>query len=133
MERVSDVLSYETDNLAELNIVGLSRLLAYLGWQDRPVIMRSSALACEQEGTDLLVAITQAVGAQAYLSGDGASGYQQDDLFARRGITLVRQNFAQPVYSQSAGGAFRPGLSIVDALFEIGASATAALLEPPAA
>jgi hypothetical protein len=128
MKMLVETFAYGGDNLAEFNAIGLRRTLDYIGWHDRALI-KSSALVCRGHGTDLLIAITKAVGATAYLCGGGAGGYQLDAAFAEHGVTLIYQQFTHPVYPQSRGRDFQPGLSIVDALFEIGPSATAKLLE----
>jgi len=128
MDVVADILSYEGDSLSELNIRGLRKMLAYIGLSSRSVVT-SGSLDRHEAGTDLLVAIARAVHADTYLSGDGADEYQDRGTFAANGITLTFQGFEHPTYSQTGGGAFQRGLSIVDALFEIGPSATARLLE----
>lgn len=127
MDIVAEVLSYREDRLAEFNIRSIYRILDYIGWNNRKLV-RSSTLGCHQQRTDLLIAISQALGACVYLSGDGAGEYQDPAAFVEHGITLVYQNFAHPVYPQSTGESFQAGLSIIDALFELGPSATAQLL-----
>lgn len=129
MKLINDVLSNDEDNLAEFNIHGINRILDYLGLKDRRFV-RSSTLGCHQQQTALLIAMSQAVGARAYLCGDGADGYLEAEAFGEHGIKLLFQNFSHPVYPQSTGREFQAGLSIVDALFELGPAATAALLEP---
>ena len=128
MALVDDVLSYEGESLCELNVRGLHRTLDHLGWDHRTLIS-SASLGLQETGTDLLVAIARTVNAGTYLSGDGAEGYQQRDPFDASGVTLTFQNFEHPVYPQTGAPDFQRGLSIVDALFEVGAPATARLLE----
>jgi hypothetical protein len=90
-------------------------------------LVRSSELAAEGSGTDLLVALVQAAGGDAYLAGGGAGGYQEDELFAAAGIELRYQAFAAPTYPQG-DHEHVAGLSSVDALMRLGPQATRAML-----
>jgi len=74
----------------------------------------------------MLVEIVRSVGGDTYLSGDGASGYQDDHLFFSAGLRLVKNCFVQRPYRQCGAGAFVPGLSILDMLTNEGAEATRA-------
>jgi hypothetical protein len=80
----------------------------------------SSALNCEKKATELLVEICNKVGANVYLCGGGADGYQQDDLFAESNIKLIYNKFQHPVYDQANTNEFIPGLSIIDPLMNCG-------------
>jgi hypothetical protein len=96
-----------------------------------PGMVRSSELNVNGAATDLLIATTKAVGGTAYLSGDGADGYQQDGRFAEEGLELQFQSFAPQPYPQIGSKEFVPGLSVLDALFNLGFEGTAALLDRP--
>lgn len=62
------------------------------------------------------------------MCGGGADGYQDENIFTAAGIDLIHQNFQHPVYSQKACNEFVNGLSIVDALMNVGAKETALLI-----
>src|SRR5438270_95391 len=90
--------------------------LPCLGWfaerlsLPRRHMLRASALGpAVGSGTDLLVALVQAVGGDAYLVGGGAVGYQEDAKFAAAGIALYRQDYRHPTYPQPGGKAFVAG------------------------
>jgi GNAT superfamily N-acetyltransferase len=84
------------------------------------------------EGDDRLVALVNAVApGSVYLSGKGGRNYQDPAKFEAAGIALRYKAFAPAPYAQVGGGAFMPGLSIVDALFSLGIEATRALIAPP--
>jgi hypothetical protein len=123
---VQEILGEPTDRLTELNEHGLRLLAAALGL-DPAKLVRASNLDADAGSTELLVQLTRSAGGSAYLSGDGAAGYQDDELFARAGLELVYQEFEQQPYPQLADG-FVPGLSVVDALFSVGAERTRALV-----
>jgi hypothetical protein len=93
----------------------------------RAEIVLSSALAVQQTKADRLVEICRRLGADTYLSGQGARAYQEDELFRAAGIDLVYSDFVPRTYPQ-LWGEFCPGLSVLDALFNLGADATAEML-----
>ena len=112
------VVNPET-NLARYNIHAIDKLVAHLGLRP-PTRHRSSALGVDAHATDLLISIARRVGADTYLCGGGAAEYQDDGAFAGSGVVLQYQDFQHPQYDQRHGGAFIPGLSIVDALMHCG-------------
>ena len=124
---VASVFAYDGGNLVDFNERGLRLTLDHLGWPSRAFV-RSSTLGLAGQGTDRLIGITKSVEGDTYLCGGGAGGYQDDAAFAAHGVTLRHQQFQHPEYPQSNRGSFQPGLSVLDALFEIGARRTAALL-----
>jgi hypothetical protein len=82
-------------------------------------------------GTDLLIAIVKACGGSAYLSGDGADGYQEAASYAAERLGLVFQEYRHPFYPQG-GDDFVGGLSIIDALMHCGFEGTAGLIRTTA-
>ena len=71
--------------------------------------------------------VLRKVGATRYLSGLGARGYMQPDLFEAAGIEIEWQHFVHPVYPQPFGE-FIPYLSILDTLLNCGIAGTRDLL-----
>lgn len=90
--------------------------------------VRSSVLRCKARATERLVELVTAVGGTTYLSGGGAGGYQEEKYFHEAGIELVYAGFAARAYPQRAKQ-FVPGLSVIDALMNVGFSETRRLLE----
>jgi hypothetical protein len=80
-------------------------------------IVSSSTLGVTTRSTQLLIDLLNKVGADTYVCGGGASGYQDDSSFAKNGIKLVYNNFTHPIYSQLRTDDIVQGLSIIDALF----------------
>jgi hypothetical protein len=113
------LLNYECELIADYNIQAVTRIAQLLGLSCK--FVRQSEISAEGRSTELLVNIARAVGADAYLSGDGAAGYQDDDQFAQAGIRLERLNFVQKPYA--TGQEFVPGLSIIDYLMHCGPEA----------
>lgn len=115
------------DNLAVYNVAAVTALARELRI-DTAKMVPSSRLGVEAQATDMLVDLIRAVGGDAYLNGGGAAGYLEPEKFAAAGITLVQQDFQHPVYPQVGGMDFVPGLSFLDALFNVGFAATTSLL-----
>ena len=88
----------------------------------------SSNLPHGGSSNELLASLTKAVGGEAYLTGKGASAYLDENIYKAARIQLIHQNFQHPVYSQRNTPEFIEGLSIVDALMNIGFENVADLL-----
>jgi hypothetical protein len=116
------------ERLMDFNLAGLRALL---GFMRLPVdhLRLASDYGVDTTATQRLVDLVKACGGTGYLAGDGTAGYQRDALFAENGLELRRNNFVHPVYSQPKWG-FVAGLSIVDALFNVGPEVVRALLRP---
>ena len=121
-------LGNATTSLCEYNVALLESVARALGI-DWSRVVRSSDLGVEAVGTTRLVRLVQRVDGSHYLAGGGAGGYQDDAEFAAAGVGLVPQSFAHPTYPQRGSTTFVAGLSIVDALMNLGIGGTAALLE----
>jgi hypothetical protein len=124
---VREILEQPIERLAELNEHGVRRIARALGL-DESRFVRSSSVNPSSRATDLLIELTKAVGGTTYLAGSLAgSTYQEDEKFADAGIELRYQRFEHPEYPQPVEP-FVPGLSIVDALMNVGPEGTGALL-----
>jgi len=115
------------DLLADFNMRALRALIKALGLDSTRVVL-GSGLKLEGKGTDLLVAMVQAVGGTTYLCGGGQAGYQEDEKFAAAGLRLIHQHFEHPVYAQTNTTQFAAGLSIIDALMHCGFERTRAFV-----
>lgn len=68
--------------------------------------------------SERLVCLVQAVGGNAYLTGQGSKGYLDENIFRKAGIEVLWQNFLPPVYPQ-LHGAFATNLSALDPLMMV--------------
>ncbi len=82
----------------------------------------SSAMGLSSTGGTRLVDIVQRVGGTEYLSGAGGEKYQEQSEFEAANLRLTVRPYAPRPY-EARGYPFRPGLSIVDALFLKGRAA----------
>jgi len=115
--------------LGEYNIRAITALAGLLGLEAR--LVRSSAYGVTSTRTLRLAELVEKVGAKTYLAGAGAiASYQKDEVFLSRGIDVMAQGFAPPAYPRGSRAPI-PGLSIIDALFWLGAEGTRALLDVP--
>ncbi len=90
-------------------------------------LRRSSELGITTMKSQRLVDLCKALGADVYLSGQGARDYLDGDLFARAGIKVVFQEFRHPEYAQAYRG-FQSHLAAVDLLFNHGPASRGILL-----
>jgi hypothetical protein len=107
---VKELIECDAAMLADFNIQVIQRLSSLFGYTPR--FVRQSELPVDGRSTELLIALTRAVGGDTYLCGGGAAGYQDDALFAAHGIDLVYQRFMPPRYGDPRQ--FIPGLSVID-------------------
>lgn len=116
---IENILDQETNNLAEFNINTVMMLLNYMEINDVNLV-KSSDLLLSSSSTQLLIDVVKAVGGDSYLAGGGAQGYQEDELFKEQGVELIYQNYQHPTYEQKNNAEFIKGLSIIDALMNVG-------------
>lgn len=74
-------------------------------------------LLCKNER---LIALLKAMGANIYLSGNGARKYNDEEKYKDNQIELVYQQFTHPQYPQIHSQEFVPNLSALDLLFNCG-------------
>lgn len=105
------------------NIRGICRILN----MESHVLTASSLSPGERglSGSALLADLCREIGAEVYLAGDGADGYEREEEYTRRGIVLRKSAFVPPPYRQTgAKNGFLAGLSIIDALMNCGPEET---------
>ena len=79
-------------------------------------------------GDERLIAIIKCLKGVKYLSGKGGSKYQDKKKFIKAGIIIEYTDFYQKEYKQLSDN-FEEGLSILDALFNLGIKNTFDLLK----
>ena len=114
-------------NLARYNIAVIRAIADRIGLRHDHCVV-SSALGGRGQANELLIDLTRKTGGTCYLCGGGAAGYQDDAAFAEAGLELRYQRFTHPGYAQTGQVDFEPGLSIVDALMNVGCGNVKGLL-----
>lgn len=127
MPLMESLINYSTENLAEYNIKAIRTLIEVMGLSTGHFVL-ASMLNVAGNSNELLISITGKVGGDTYMCGGGAGGYQEEEKFIAAGLNLLNQNFKHPQYKQIGSKDFTPGLSIVDALFNVGSEAVARML-----
>ena len=110
------------DYLSNLNTEMISFFVGELGIETT-IIKASTLGVLSDEPNDRIARIVAEVGGDVYLSGSGAREYFREEPFRNAGIHVVFQKFETVPYSQLYG-AFIPGMSIIDPLFNIGKDGT---------
>jgi hypothetical protein len=120
----ADLYSRAWTRLVDLNLVIIEYLCRCFGI-DTPLV-RSSALAVGRPGTELLVELCHAVGAQEYVSGPGGLDYVKDAVLLHAGLRSTYARYQPVPYPRRSPGS-AGHLSAVDLLFHAGAGAGAVL------
>jgi hypothetical protein len=124
LDAALEVLGDETEEgLADVNEAVIRRACAALGIGTEMV--RSSTLNLGAlDPTDRHIALCRILGATTYLSGQGATAYNDEARFRDAGIALAYLSFEHPEYGQEREP-FTPGLSVLDFLARTGNDARA--------
>ena len=119
-EFFEELINHDTDSLVEYNLHALNQIIRVLKFDNTEIYNASSLIPeVENKKSDLLIDLIHKVNGSAYLYGAGSS-YLEEDKFMSKGIDLIDQNFFHPVYNQDGRKTFTPGLSIMDAFFNLG-------------
>jgi cephalosporin hydroxylase len=109
---------FEIENFCELNIAFIREMMKIFKIET-DVHLMSELLETSFKNNDLLIEIGKQLGCSTYLSGKGASKYNDAEKFKINGIKLEYQQFESPVYEQMFSP-FVSNLSILDLLFNEG-------------
>jgi hypothetical protein len=125
--RIEALYAGDVQSLFELNRSSIEIAKDLLGIKTRLAV--SSELNVAGGGTEKLVETVASLNGNVYVTGEGAGSarYLEDSAFGARGITIQKQGFMHPVYSQ-LWGEFIPNLSILDLLFSAGPQSLAVLM-----
>lgn len=128
MEVLEPLVRNSESGIGAYNLSALTAIARRLGLLDGRSIVRSSELGVEAKSTERLATLTRRVGGNTYLAGGGAAGYQEDAVFEGHGIELRFQSFAHPAYVQRKCDSFEPGLSVIDAVMNLGWESVGSIL-----
>ena len=119
MDWLKPLILFPESNLANYNMLVIRTIAERIGLRHDHFVV-SSSLGATGQATELLIDLTKRVGGDCYLCGGGAQGYQDDQAFIATGLELLYQSFNSPIYVQGANNEFSSGLSIIDALMNVG-------------
>jgi hypothetical protein len=114
-------------SVAEMNIAFIRLVAGMLGLE--PEWRRSSEIGSSGQRSDRVLDLLHRAGARSYLCARGSYDYMHDDgVFPVADIDVGFQDFAPQPYAQRRADAFVSHLSVLDALFEVGADETRRLV-----
>lgn len=113
------LISNIENNVADYNFSNIRSIAEYLGI-DVNKIKLASSFQVNSSSTQRIIDLVKLNDGNSYYCGGGATGYQEDELYEQNGIKLIYQNYSHPIYSQRNSGDFLDGLSVLDALLNIG-------------
>lgn len=115
--KLVEELIYKKDYqyIADMNQDIIIHLSYHFGCESQFVY--KSSLKIDSKSTQMLIDVCNAVGADTYLCGGGASGYQDDNMFENSDIHLVYQNYCLVPYGDMK--VFLPGLSVIDYIMSV--------------
>jgi WbqC-like protein family len=116
-----------SQNLVEKNVWFVQEVANKLHIDSK--FIYSSQLDPQFSSNEMLIDLLKQRNATTYLCGDGAGGYQKDELYLAENILVKKNGFQHPNYLQFNTKEFVKGLSIIDALMNIGFEATEKLVK----
>jgi len=127
-EQLDNILRKKHQYLSELNIEIILWLLTLLENKTEIEISSKLQLPNLDDKNKRNIQLCKLFNADVYLSGQGAKKYNVENEFIYAGIKLNYQKFNHPIYKQNSK-VFNENLSILDALFNIGAEELKKILQ----
>lgn len=121
---VKEIYEVPPETICQFDIRTIRLLAEILGIQTRLIMQSELSNVAPGKKNDLVLNICKAIGADGYLSGNGARKYTDEQPFLEAGITLQYQSLSVPEYRQQVTQEFIGGLSMLDMLFCIGIEET---------
>ena len=115
---IFDLIEFQSDNLSEYNMHFINSILLELNIDTK--IIKSSKFNLNSTSTQRLVDLIELVNGNIYLSGKGGDNYQDKKLYEDANIKLQYNQLPKFEYEQHKSKEFIGGLTIVDAIFNIG-------------
>lgn len=124
---VDEWIDAEWATVADMNIAFIRLVASSLGFE--PTWRLSSELGSAGHRSERVLDLLRRAGARTYLCARGSYEYMAEDaLFPVDDIEVVFQQFEPQPYPQRRTDAFASHLSVLDALFEVGADETRRLV-----
>lgn len=117
----------DTGYLIDTNIAFIKLVYDLLGLKTKLVFLSDLPQFSDLRKNELIAAICSHFSADSYLSGIGGRAYNKPEIFEKQGIKLEYLDYEPITYPQLWGN-FIPNLSIVDMLFNCGATGSRKLL-----
>lgn len=118
-DQIQDWYELQEENLSKINLHLIERLNALLGIHSG--ILRSDEFDLKEDRTERLIDICVQREADEYLTGPAAREYMNEDAFKRSGIKVIYADYSTYRPYPQLYGDFQHGVSILDAIFNVGA------------
>lgn len=127
IELVQEIYDYRDHNIAVLNSRGIQQVARYF---DLECTFRvSSEMAVPGSSSERLLAIVQKLNGSTYITGHGAKGYLDHEMFERNGINVEYINYQRAAYEQLYGE-FTPFVSVLDLIANVGKAGRGVFVSP---
>jgi hypothetical protein len=127
-EKVCEWVETPHCNLSEHNFFLIEQIIRNMNIKQPRIVFSSDLKVSQSYGTQALINIIKALGGDEYISGSGAKAYLEEYLFQKENIKLFYLDYKPLKYPQIHPG-FVENMSIIDAIFNIGWTATALKLK----
>jgi len=117
-EFIFELINFEANNLSDYNIHFIKAISNKMNFNTK--FVKSSTFQINTKSTQRLIDLIKKVDGEIYLSGLGADEYQEHNIYKNENIEIRYNKIADFEYSQSKVKKFIDGLSIIDAIFNIG-------------
>ncbi len=125
---IEPLIMNKEQNITKFNTFVIKSIIEYLNIRDTK-IYNSSSFNLKLKSSKLLCELTKIVDGKTYLCGDGAADYFDELPFKEDKIKVFYQEFTHPTYKQKNSGNFVKGLSIIDAMMNIGKEGVISILK----
>ncbi len=115
--QIESIILTKYNNLSNLSTAFIQVVCGLLDIKTQ-LVLASSLVENELQKNERNINLCQQIGANTYLSGQGAKKYNDENLFAKHQLNIAYQNFEAPVYKQ-LGEEFVANLSVIDMLFNV--------------
>jgi len=117
-EFIEALFMYEVNSLSEFNINFITEICKKL--DIKTVFKTSSDFSVNETSTDRLISLVKLVEGNIYISGKGGDNYQEHNKIQAANIDLIYNELPVFEYPQFKSKQFVIGLSILDAILNIG-------------
>jgi len=115
---IFELINFNAGNLSDYNINFIVKISKALNMKTE--FIKSSKFQIKSESTQRLIELIHGVNGSCYLSGEGADNYQEHQRYKDEEIALIYNKIPKFHHKQQKREGFIPGLSIIDAIFNIG-------------
>lgn len=115
---IEELMHFKATNLADFNINFITKVCRKLNINTE--LRMSSEFNIQETSTLRLIKLIQSVKGTVYLSGKGGDNYQDHEMYESEKIKLKYNDLPNFEYFQIKTESFIGGMSVIDAIFNIG-------------